>query len=129
MGKGIPYLAGEHPGKDIDIVVTGNGIEIAQKAARHINPKTKVTIFKNFGTAMFRNDEYEIEFVGARKESYDRKSRKPVVEDGTLEDDLRRRDFTINAMAVSLNRENWGELLDPFGGIGDLKKKIIKTTT
>ncbi|MDO9579444.1 MAG: HD domain-containing protein [Bacteroidales bacterium] len=120
-------LKRDHPDKDIDVVVIGNGIEIARKAARKINPGIKVSVFKNFGTAMFKNDEYEIEFVGARKESYDRESRKPVVEIGTLDEDQKRRDFTINALAISLNKETYGELLDPFGGIQDLKKKIIKT--
>ncbi|HUX55421.1 MAG TPA: HD domain-containing protein [Bacteroidales bacterium] len=120
-------LKRDHPDKDIDVVVIGNGIEIARKAARKINPGIKVSVFKNFGTAMFKNNEYEIEFVGARKESYDRESRKPVVEIGTLEEDQKRRDFTINALAISLNKETYGELLDPFGGIQDLKKKIIKT--
>jgi poly(A) polymerase len=120
-------LKREHPEKDIDIVVIGSGIDIAKKAARKIHPSTKVSVFKNFGTAMFRNLEYEIEFVGARKESYDRTSRKPVVENGTLEDDQKRRDFTINTLAVSLNRETFGEFLDPFGGLDDLKKKIIRT--
>ena len=89
-------LKRDHPDKDIDIVVIGSGIDIAKKAARKIHPGIKVSVFKSFGTAMFRNQEYEIEFVGARKESYDRNSRKPVVEDGTLEDDQKRRDFTIN---------------------------------
>lgn len=120
-------LKRDHPGKDIDILVIGSGIEIAKKAARKINPRVKVNIFKNFGTAMFRDQEYEIEFVGARKESYDRDSRKPVVEDGTLEDDQKRRDFTINTLAISLNKETFGEFLDPFGGIDDLKKKKIRT--
>jgi poly(A) polymerase len=120
-------LKRDHPEKDIDIVVIGSGIEIARKAARKINPLIKVSIFKNFGTAMFKNDEYEIEFVGARKESYDRGSRKPVVENGTLEEDQKRRDFTINALAISINKETFGEFLDPFGGIYDLKKKIIRT--
>ncbi len=120
-------LKREHSDKDIDIVVIGSGIEIAQKAARKINPRIKVSVFKNFGTAMFRSHEYEIEFVGARKESYDRASRKPVVEDGTLEDDQKRRDFTINTLAISINRETYGTFLDPFGGIDDLKKKIIRT--
>ena len=120
-------LKREHPEKDIDIVVIGSGIEIARKAARKMGPGIKVSIFKNFGTAMFRNEEYEIEFVGARKESYDRGSRKPVVEDGTLEDDQKRRDFTINALAISINKNTFGEFLDPFGGIDDLKKKIIRT--
>jgi len=120
-------LKRDHPNKDIDIVVIGSGIDIARKAARKISPGTKVTVFKNFGTAMFRNNEYEIEFVGARKESYDRSSRKPAVEDGTLQDDQERRDFTINALAISINQDTFGELLDPFDGMNDLKKKIIKT--
>ena len=120
-------LKRDHPDKDIDIVVIGSGIEIARKAAKKLHPGIKVSVFKNFGTAMFRNQDYEIEFVGARKESYDRGSRKPVVEDGTLEDDQKRRDFTINTLAISLNKKTFGEFLDPFGGIDDLKKKIIKT--
>jgi len=120
-------LRRDHPEKDIDIVVIGSGIEMAQKAARLIGPRINVSVFKNFGTAMFRYNEYEIEFVGARKESYDRGSRKPVVENGTLEDDLRRRDFTINALAISLNKETYGEFLDPFGGMEDLRNKVIKT--
>jgi poly(A) polymerase len=120
-------LKRDHADKDIDIVVIGSGIDIARKAAKKIHPGTKVSVFKNFGTAMFRNNQYEIEFVGARKESYDRNSRKPVVEDGTLEDDQKRRDFTINTLAISINEKNFGELLDPFGGINDLKQKIIKT--
>ena len=120
-------LGRDHAGKDIDIVVIGSGIKIARKAARKINPQLKVSVFRNFGTAMFKNDEYEVEFVGARKESYDRSSRKPIVEDGTLEDDQRRRDFTINALAISINKETFGEFSDPFGGIDDLRKKIIRT--
>jgi poly(A) polymerase len=120
-------LKRNHPEKDIDIVVIGSGIEIARKAAKKIHPGIKVSVFKNFGTAMFKSGNYEIEFVGARKESYNRGSRKPVVEDGTLEDDQKRRDFTINALAISINKETFGEFLDPFDGIGDLKKKIIRT--
>jgi poly(A) polymerase len=120
-------LKRDHPDKDIDILVIGSGIDIARKVARKINPRIKVSVFKNFGTAMYKDDDYEIEFVGARKESYDRGSRKPVVEDGTLEDDQKRRDFTINALAVSINKETFGELLDPFSGISDLKNKIIRT--
>jgi poly(A) polymerase len=120
-------LKRDHPDKDIDIVVVGSGIEIARKAARKLNPGIKVSVFRNFGTAMFKNDEYEIEFVGARKESYQRDSRKPAVENGTIEDDQKRRDFTINALAISLNRETFGEFLDPFGGMDDLKNKIIRT--
>jgi poly(A) polymerase len=120
-------LEREHTEKDIDIVVLGNGIEVARKAAKRINPGIKVTVFKNFGTAMFQYNNYEIEFVGARKESYTRGSRKPVVEDGTLRDDQERRDFTINAMAVSINKETFGDFIDPFNGINDLKNKIIRT--
>jgi poly(A) polymerase len=120
-------LKREHSEKDIDIVVLGSGIDIARKCARRIDPKIKVTVFKNFGTAMFRWKDYEIEFVGARKESYDRSSRKPVVENGTLEDDQKRRDFTINAMAICLNKERFGEFLDPFDGMTDLSDKIIRT--
>jgi len=120
-------LKRNHPEKDIDIVVIGSGIDIARKAARKISPGTKVSVFKNFGTAMFKSNEYEIEFVGARKESYNRESRKPVVEEGTLEDDQRRRDFTINALAISINKDTFGEFLDPFDGIEDLRKKIIRT--
>ena len=120
-------LKRDHPGKDIDIVVIGSGIEIARKTAHKIDPKIKVSVFKNFGTAMFRWNDYEIEFVGARKESYDRGSRKPVVENGTLEDDQMRRDFTINALAICLNKATYGEFLDPFEGTSDLKKKIIRT--
>ncbi|MDQ2177618.1 CCA tRNA nucleotidyltransferase [Marinifilum sp. D714] len=112
--------------KDIDVVVIGSGIELAQKVAdRAGNPK--VSVFKNFGTAMLKFKDLEIEFVGARKESYNRDSRKPIVENGSLEDDQKRRDFTINALALSLHKDNFGELLDPFGGIDDLNSKIIKT--
>lgn len=120
-------LKREHPDKDIDIVVIGNGIETAKKVARKIDRKIKVCTFKNFGTAMFRYEDYDIEFVGARKESYNRGSRKPVVENGTLRDDQERRDFTINALAISLNKEDYGTFLDPFGGIDDLKNKLIRT--
>jgi poly(A) polymerase len=120
-------LKRDHPDKDIDIVVIGSGIKIARRVARKIDPGIKVSVFRNFGTAMFRNEEYNIEFVGARKESYDRGSRKPVIEDGTLEDDQKRRDFTINALAISINKDSFGEFLDPFGGMDDLKKKIIRT--
>jgi poly(A) polymerase len=120
-------LKRDHPGKDIDIVVIGSGIDIAEKIAHRIDPDIKVSVFKNFGTAMFHWKEYEVEFVGARKESYHRGSRKPVVEDGTLEDDQKRRDFTINALAISLNKDTFGHFLDPFGGTEDLKNKIIRT--
>ena len=117
----------EHSEKDIDIVVIGNGIELARKTAKKINPDIRVIVFRNFGTAMFRWANYEIEFVGARKESYRPASRKPVVENGSLEDDQKRRDFTINALAISLNKDTYGELLDPFGGRDDLRRKIIRT--
>ncbi len=120
-------LRRDHPDKDIDILVIGSGVDIARKAAKKLRVRTGVTVFRNFGTAMFKYGDYDIEFVGARKESYSRNSRKPVVEEGTLEDDQKRRDFTINALAISLNRETYGEFLDPFGGMEDLSGKIIRT--
>jgi len=112
--------------KDIDIVCIGSGIELAENVAKSLKVK-KVSVFKNFKTAMFRYQDMEIEFVGARKESYRYDSRKPIVEDGSLEDDQNRRDFTINAMALSLNTKNFGELVDPFGGLSDLEAKILRT--
>jgi len=112
---------------DIDIVTVGSGISLARDVASAINPKLNVSVFKNFGTAMFKFDNIDFEFVGARKESYRSDSRKPIVEDGTLEDDQKRRDFTINALALSLNKDRFGELLDPFGGLDDLANKIIRT--
>jgi putative nucleotidyltransferase with HDIG domain len=113
------------PSKDIDILVIGNGIEFAEQAAKVLH--VPLSVFRNFGTAMLKYNDLEIEFVGARKESYRSDSRKPIVEDGTLEDDQRRRDFTINALALGLNTENYGVLLDPFDGISDLKAGIIRT--
>src|SRR5690606_28801745 len=113
--------------KDIDVVGEGSGIELAKKVTKLLPHKPKVQIFKNYGTAMLRDGELEIEFVGARKESYSEDSRNPVVEDGTLEDDQNRRDFTINTFALSLNENSFGELLDPFNGLKDLKEKRIKT--
>jgi poly(A) polymerase len=112
--------------KDIDIVVIGSGIQMALKVAKQLGG-IKVSTFKNFGTAMFRYKNLDIEFVGARKESYNRHSRKPLVEDGTLEDDQKRRDFTINALAISLNRKTFGQVLDPFNGLLHLQKEILQT--
>lgn len=113
--------------KDIDIVSIGSGIELAELVASQLGPDVFVSIYKNFGTAQIRQGDLEIEFVGARKESYRADSRKPAVEDGTLADDQNRRDFTINAMGVSLKKGSFGELIDPFDGVRDLKKKIIRT--
>lgn len=112
---------------DIDFVTEQSGIALAEAVAREINPKLKVSVFKNYGTAMFKYNGLDLEFVGARKESYSEDSRKPAVEGGTLEDDQKRRDFTINAMAISLNKPNFGELVDPFGGLKHLEEKLLKT--
>ena len=113
--------------KDIDIVAVGSGIELALKVSELLPKKPKVQVFKNYGTAMLRFEDTDIEFVGARKESYNFESRKPLVEDGTLEDDQNRRDFTINALALSLNKNTFGNLIDPFNGLKDLEEKTIKT--
>lgn len=137
MGKPAYVVGGyvrdcllQRPTKDVDIVVVGSGIELAEKYAAMLGPGVSVNVFRNFGTAMVRfrgAEEWIIEFVGARKESYRADSRKPLVEDGSLEDDQNRRDFTINAMALSLNKIDYGRLLDPFNGLNDLKAGIIRT--
>lgn len=117
--------------KDIDIVTIGSGIELAKKVQKKIGGKSNISVFKNFGTAMLhfwdKGEDWQVEFVGARKESYSHSSRKPVVENGTLEDDQNRRDFTINAMAICLNKDRYGELLDPFEGREDIRRHIIRT--
>lgn len=117
----------KRPSKDIDIVCLGSGISLAKRVAEKLNGDTNLSVFKNFGTAMVKSKDWEVEFVGARKESYRSDSRKPIVEDGSLEDDQNRRDFTINALAISLNKEDYGDLLDPFGGLDDISKKVIRT--
>jgi poly(A) polymerase len=117
----------KRPSKDIDVVVVGSGIELAEKVAQELGKKANLTIFKNFGTAQVKHKDLDVEFVGARKESYRLDSRKPVVEDGTLEDDQNRRDFTINALALCLNKDRFGELVDPFNGLEDLKNFVIRT--
>lgn len=115
--------------KDIDFVTVGSGIELASEVAKALGPKAKLTVFQTYGTAQVKYKDLELEFVGARKESYNRNSRNPIVEDGTLEEDMTRRDFTINAMAIALNSKNFGELLDPFHGLIDLDQGVIKTPT
>lgn len=120
-------LLGRKSPTDIDFVTESSGIELAQAVVKSINPETKVSVFKTYGTAMFRYENLELEFVGARKESYSADSRNPQVEQGTLEDDQKRRDFTVNAMAISLNKDNFGELIDPFNGMEDMEQKILRT--
>lgn len=117
----------ERPSNDIDVVVVGSGIKVADALRRKLGRRAHISVFKNFGTAQVKYKDLEVEFVGARRESYSHDSRKPIVEDGTLEDDQNRRDFTINAMAIQLNKAHFGELVDPFGGIEDLEDGIIRT--
>jgi poly(A) polymerase len=126
VGGYVRDIVLKRPSKDIDFVVIGKGIELAKTVSKALG-NVQVTVYENFGTAQIRYEDMELEFVGARKESYRIDSRKPIVEDGTLEDDQNRRDFTINAMAIGLNSKSFGELLDPFDGVGDIKRKIIKT--
>ena len=117
----------ERTSKDIDFVTIGSGIEVAEMVAKAMGKRTSLAVYRTYGTAQVKNAEYELEFVGARRESYNRESRNPIVEDGTLEEDQCRRDFTINAMAICVNKENYGKLLDPFDGMGDIERRIIRT--
>ena len=127
VGGYVRDLFLERPSNDIDVVVVGSGIQVANALRKKMGRKANIAVFKNFGTAQVKYKGMEIEFVGARRESYSHDSRKPIVEDGTLEDDQNRRDFTVNAMAIQLNRAHFGELVDPFGGIEDLEDGIIRT--
>jgi poly(A) polymerase len=127
IGGYVRDLLLQRPSKDIDVVVVGSGIDLARAVAKKMGRKGKIAVYRNFGTALLKLDDLDVEFVGARKESYRSDSRKPSVEDGTLEEDQNRRDFTINSMGISLNRATFGELLDPFNGLSDLSRKIIRT--
>ncbi len=127
VGGFVRDLVLDRPTKDIDVMVLGSGVEFAHIFASSIPGEKNVSYFRNFGTAQVKTDDWVIEFVGARKESYNRHSRNPVVENGSMEDDQNRRDFTINSMYLSLNAEDFGTLTDPFNGIEDLKKGIIRT--
>jgi len=127
IGGFVRDLILKRPSSDIDVVTIGNGIRLAEMVAKRLGPNIQVSVFKTFGTAMLKYHSLEVEFVGARKESYNEDSRKPIVEDGTLEEDQNRRDFTINALAICLNKDRFGELIDPFGGIQDIEDRIIRT--
>lgn len=127
VGGYVRDLFLERPSNDIDVVVVGSGIEVADALRTSLGKKAHISVFRNFGTAQVKFKDQEVEFVGARKESYTRGSRKPIVEDGTLEDDQNRRDFTINALAVCLNKDRFGELVDPFDGVYDMEDGIIRT--
>lgn len=127
VGGYVRDLFLERPSKDIDVVVVGSGIAVAEELKRMLGKRAYISVFRNFGTAQVKCKDIEVEFVGARKESYNRGSRKPIVEDGTLEDDQNRRDFTINALAICLNKNRFGELVDPFDGLADMEDGIIRT--
>ena len=127
IGGFVRDLILNRPSPDIDVVTVGNGIQLAEMVAKKLGPNINVSVFKTFGTAMLKYQSLEVEFVGARKESYNEDSRKPMVENGTLEEDQNRRDFTINALAICLNGNRFGELIDPFVGIQDIENKIIRT--
>jgi len=127
IGGYVRDLILNRPSPDIDVVTIGSGIQLAERIAKKLGPNIQVNVFKTYGTAMLKYQSLEVEFVGARKESYQPDSRNPIVEDGTLDEDQRRRDFTINALAICLNNDRLGELIDPFGGIQDIEDKIIRT--
>ncbi len=127
IGGYVRDLILHRPSKDIDVVCVGSGIELAKEVVTALGKRAKFAYFKNYGTAQVKYKDTEIEFVGARKESYRRDSRNPIVEDGTLQDDLNRRDFTINAMAICINQNHFGELIDPFNGLADIEDCRIKT--
>ena len=129
VGGYVRDLILKRPSKDIDFVCVGSGIQLAHAVAESFDKHVPLSVFKNFGTANIRLDEWDVEFVGARRESYRHDSRKPIVEDGTLQEDQERRDFTINALAICVNAARYGELIDPFDGLGDMKRKIIRTPT